>query len=464
MDQPQARDRMPSRRAFVARLAAVVVAPAGLAACRGDDSASGGAASSGGGRPPSDSDRDQRPRRPLPTAQPRVRVRVFKARGSAPAVQIGGAGQRLEVQFPPGRPREVAPDRASVQLRGPVNVTLGPEGWSLTDAAGRRTPIGGVETLEIAPGSKAKPGLELLERVFPGSLYLVARTDVEARAFDVVNALDMEVYLPGVVAGELYDHWLLETRAAQAIAARSFACSECAHYQGRRSYDLQDTAASQVYLGLTGHRASAEAVEMTRGVVLASDGVLVPGYYSSCCGGLAAAAVDAIGPNPVNDVAPLRGRAGLDVCSDARIARWTVERPVASLTRRLVAYGRQHRPRDLSSLAEIASIEVTASNEHGRPTRYGVTDVKGRRVELSANRLRSASDYTGPGLEPPRQPLWSTHLTVTVKDESAIIEGRGYGHGVGLCQYGAEMLARSGKEHEAIVAWYYPGAELVRVY
>jgi stage II sporulation protein D len=274
----------------------------------------------------------------------------------------------------------------------------------------------------------------------------------------------MEAYLPGVVAGELFDHWRLPTRAAQAVAARSFAASEHAQARGRRAYDVTNTPDSQVYRGLVDHAPTLEAVEMTRGVLLAYDKLLVPGYYSSCCGGLAADAVHAIGRNPINDTPPLRGREGVDVCTDAKLARWTIERPRATLTQRMRAWGERRGRAPLAEMKTISAIEVVERNAHGRPTRYTVAGRKGQSVELSAYELRAAANYSGGGLPTPKRALWSSHVTVTMEEATAIFDGHGYGHGAGLCQYGAEALARSGRSHEEILAWYYPGVVLTRAY
>ncbi len=203
---------------------------------------------------------------------------------------------------------------------------------------------------------------------------------------------------------------------------------------------------------------------MTRGVMLSWEGRLVPGYYSSCCGGVSADALDVIGTNPVNDVSPLKGRRGEDVCTGVKIARWTIERPLDVLSGRLAAYGRRHRLSDLAAMKRLVSIETVSANPHGRPTRYAVTSATGSRVELSAERLRAAVNYAGSGETAPKRALLSSHVNVSIEDESAVFEGRGYGHGAGLCQYGAEHLARSGKSHREILAWYYPGAELTKAY
>ncbi|MCZ6542410.1 MAG: SpoIID/LytB domain-containing protein [Planctomycetota bacterium] len=461
ISRPEVPGHVSSRRAFIAQLAVIAVAapPAVLTACGSDSSSGDKTANSGPQRGESGAQGDARRRlRPvLPPHEPVVRVRVFKARGVEPAIRIGEAQQWLRL----GADSLETPE---VVLRGPLDARLGPKSFSIIDANGIRAPTEGTMTLDIATMPDADGPLKLQQRRYPGPLRLVARTDVGAGAFDVINVVDLEAYLPGVVAGELYDHWRMQTRAAQAIAARSFACSEHAFFGARRAYDMTDTAASQVYLGSVRHQDSIDAVAMTRGVVLADEGLLVPGYYCSCCGGLAAVAVDAIGSSPVNDIAPLRGHTGRDVCWESRIARWTIERPVAVMTRRLIAYGKRRRRDDLANLAQIASIEATARNRHGRPRRYTVTDINRRTAELSAEKLQSAANYAGPGLSAPKRRLWSSHITVTFNGPTATLQGRGYGHGVGMCQYGAEALARSGQNHQAILAWYYPGAGLVQAY
>jgi stage II sporulation protein D len=442
----------PTRRAFLARVALVAAAPM-LGRCGRDD----GGGSSASQEPLGGEAGSLRARPVLPTREPRMRVRVVAARGTEAQARIGDARQWLRL----GPASREGPE---VVLRGPLEIGVGAERWSIIDANGVRGHAEGLEPLALAALSTNEPVVPVADRSYPGSMRLHARPDLGDGAFDVINVVDMEEYLPGVVAGELFDHWRLETRSAQAVAARSFAASEHAQAGGRRAYDVTSTPASQVYRGLVDHEETLEAVRMTRGLVLSYEGLLVPGYYSSCCGGLAARAVDAIGRSPVNDTPPLYGRRGVDVCTDAKIARWTIERPVETLTRRLVAWGdRRGRPK-LEDLAEVAAIEVIERNEHGRPTRYAVADRKERRVEMDADHLRSAANYAGPGLSPPRRPLWSSHVSVTVRDRTVVFEGRGYGHGVGMCQYGAETLARSGMDYRSILRWYYPGADLTRAY
>jgi SpoIID/LytB domain protein len=138
-----------------------------------------------------------------------------------------------------------------------------------------------------------------------------------------------------------------------------------------------------------------------------------------------------------------------------------VTRPVATLTRRFIGFGLHHGRRDLANLVEVRTIEAIERNEHGRPTRYAIEDIRDQRIELGAERLRRAMNFTGRGLAAPKEPLHSSCVEVAIKDGQATIEGRGYGHGVGLCQYGAEALARDGVPYGEILRRFYPGAALV---
>ncbi|MEE8155101.1 MAG: SpoIID/LytB domain-containing protein [Phycisphaerales bacterium] len=387
-----------------------------------------------------------------------MRVRVFRARAETPCVQIGETDQWLRV-FP------LASAAGTVVLRGPLQVCVESDRWSIVDEDSRRAPVENLDGLDIASLADAGPVVRLNERFYPGSLRLVARTDQGPEAFDVINLVPLEAYLPGVVSAELFDHWHLQTRAAQAIAARSFACSEHTLFRGRRAYDVTNTAVSQVYIGRVKHDDTLDAVRTTRGQVLAYAGALVPGYYSSCCGGLAARAVDVIGDHPANDVVPLDGREGEDICTAVKVANWTIQRPVEMLTRRLIAYGNRRNRDDLAELATIASIEVAEVNSHQRPTRYAVTDVRAHRMELGAETFMRAANYDqGQGLSPPKQSLMSSYVSAIVNESTVIFNGHGLGHGAGMCQYGAEQLARSGTSHRDIVAWYYPQALIVQAY
>jgi SpoIID/LytB domain protein len=174
--------------------------------------------------------------------------------------------------------------------------------------------------------------------------------------------------------------------------------------------------------------------------------------------------MDAIGSNPVNNVAPLHGRSGSDVCTEASVYKWTVEQPIDLLGRRQIAYGQEKRNRELAGMTRLASIDVSGSNANGRVTRMRIVDERDSAVELSAEEFRRAANYSGQGLHPPQKPLRSSHVRASFTCSTVSFVGYGFGHGVGLCQHGAEILSKSGMQHKDIVRWYYPDVELVKAY
>ncbi len=396
----------------------------------------------------------------VPAVEPIVRVRIARARDPRDATLIdllGGPGWisvAAEHADGPG---------AAYVLRAPLRLARTGDGWRLQDDAGYTPAVDPDATLRLRPLGGDRAGLRVDETPYPGTVAVHPRTDIAGAAFDVVNHTALEAYLPGVLARELFNHWRPEAFAAQAVAARSYAASEIQHFANRRHYDVTNTQASQAYIGEVELPVAREAVEATRGVCLQSGPWLTPGYYSACCGGRANRAIDGIGPNPVNDLPTLEGRPGDDVCLDAPPARWQVRRTATSFGARIAAYGAQ-RDEELRDFDALAAITVADANHHGRPVRYELRDVRGRSATIDAGRLRAAANYATRRLARPKDPFRSgyldTALDITVTRGVLDVDGRGYGHGVGLCQHGAQQLARNGLHWADILEWYYPGIEL----
>lgn len=479
-----------TRRDFLFRAGALAAAPLVLGACRRGRSPEPAATQPANAGvtngPPHNLDdvgdlATFRP--PLPPNEPPIRVRVLRVRdGQHAALRIGSEGQWLMVHGEAG-PNDPQPARGAA-VQGPLDVDMTDRGWSIVDAKGFRVSVSPHDTLDLRLLADDSSGLIQVSssakdmRAYPGELRLVSRHDLDeydsrsgavtryARAFDVINVVGLETYLPGVLAGELYANWRPETFAAQAIAARSFACTEAAVFAGRRHYDVANNASSQMYLGDVRHDRAKEAVQTTRGRMLAFGGLLVSGYYSSCCGGAAASATDAIGSNPVNNAPPLRGRSGSDVCSDAAVFHWTIEQPLDQLVRRIAGYARDRSLRELEDLQRLASIDVSAVNDHGRPTRMAVVDQTGARVEMLAEDFRRAANFSSADgtIKPPEKELRSANVRTSIVGSKVIFEGYGFGHGVGLCQHGAESLARAGTSPDDILRWYYPQVDITSAY
>jgi stage II sporulation protein D len=131
------------------------------------------------------------------------------------------------------------------------------------------------------------------------------------------------------------------------------------------------------------------------------------------------------------------------------------------LTRRLKAWSKGRDHDDLGSFSTVDSIEASSRNEHGRPTVLRLKDRRGRTADLTIAEFLAAANFNGRGSgQRPSKPLWSGWATGELKRGRVQLEGHGFGHGVGLCQYGAQALGMEGRSYQEILSWYYPGAEI----
>ncbi len=304
----------------------------------------------------------------------------------------------------------------------------------------------------VTEGNKAKQ--------ITGTIELYPRADLSSHAFDVIATVPVEQYLPGVLAGELYAHWHPATFEAQAIAARSYAVAHHLQRVSSSHYDVSDDTSSQMFLGEVSLDIAHRAVKKTSGIVLSWDNTVVPAYYSACCGGTAATALDAISGSKQHNILPLLGHEGKDVCTSLEVHAWVARRDSRTLRKRLNACSTPMHLPELATIRSVRSIEPTETNVHGRPTRLAIIDRRRQIVEVRARDLIRAVNASVESMESPTQTIWSSFLEGKKIGNDLQFKGYGMGHGVGLCQYGAQELAGHGNSFEEILSWYYPSAIL----
>lgn len=304
---------------------------------------------------------------------------------------------------------------------------------------------------------------------YPGHLELVAERNDAGQftgRFDAVNHVGMESYLPGVLSQELYAGWDEAAYRAQAVAARSYAIWEMRLPVRRNShFDLEAGQASQAYLGDKASDKARRAVADTAGQVLTFEYRVLPAFYSSCSGGTGQDAV-AAWPGKVDDLAPLRGRAHGGWGQQSTKFRWgPITRDRSALSRRIAAWGRAEK-QPVARLGLLTKVEVTATNRVGRPTKVRLSDDAGQTFELYCEQLRMASNFRAAGLPTIDMSnlVYSSHAEYTITGSRVSITGRGFGHGVGMCQFGAQHMATEGYDYRRILGFYYPGAEIRKLY
>lgn len=422
-------------------------------------------------------------------SEPALRIRIFEG-----VAESRLAGPRELIIAPVARPE------AARTVTTPTTIRRGTSGWYLRDGAGSPVAFGDAtrgtpESLSIR-AADGKSLITINDQPYPGDFVIVPRQRAVTPApatpatgaaapsttpaptnildqlrFDIVESVGMETYLPGVVAKEMLPRWSPNAYKAQAIAARSYAIHEMERSRAKgEPFDLESSQLDQVYGGSVTTGPAADAVRATRGMVLTHDSTILRAYYSSTCGGRPAAAKD-VWPTTrgfeFNLAAPIQGTQGPEeACTFSPRHRWTTSRPTAELVKRLAGYGRENglAIRAIASLAKLEPATITAD---ARPTTYRIFDADGKWYPISAEQLRNACNWTSNSGLPAitaQTRVYSGDVEFKVEKDTTTITGRGFGHGVGMCQFGAEGMSREGKTAEQILMHYYPGAQLIKAY
>ena len=247
-----------------------------------------------------------------------------------------------------------------------------------------------------------------------------------------------EEYLVGVLRAESSEKWPLEALRAQAIVARTYAAYHRMLGAGK-PYHIVASSAHQQYAGRV---ASASplwaAVSDTSGQVLRWEGEVFPAFYHTESGGFTEEARSVFA---ARNVPGLRG-VRCEFSAGSPHFYWSLDLRLADLADRL-------RRNDLA-IGDVVAVEVTERTASLRASWVSVQGTRGT-ARLRGQDLRRVVGY---------DTLKSTLFAVAVDGEFARFAGRGYGHGVGMCQWGAKTMAEQGFTARQIVEYYYPGATL----
>lgn len=348
----------------------------------------------------------------------------------------GKAGESISIELSGGRMRTMrANGRASDRLAGPFLVrSLSPDGF-----------------------------LVFNKKKYRGEITL----NVTDSGMLVVNRLPMEAYLRGVVPLEIGKRTREELAAvqAQAVAARSYSYSHIGNTT--RSFDMFATVQDQVYGGVDAETPlTDEAIRSTAGMVLKYGGrVLANTPYSSTCGGSTAATSEVWWKEPdqpflqrVSDRIP-----GTDkyYCDPSPRFRWTQSFTGDELSTVISKYLASYTNAPKGELGRVRMVRELGRTESDRVRALEIFTERGT-YTLRANDIRFVL-RTPSGVT-----LNSTYFTTQVVAgpsgvQQLTLTGRGYGHGIGMCQWGAIGRARAGQDYKTILTTYYRGTTVERI-
>lgn len=272
--------------------------------------------------------------------------------------------------------------------------------------------------------------------------------------FEAILELDLEEYLKGVLPSEMPAHWPLEALKAQAVAARSYAISRIQERRTER-FHVEASILDQVYqfenfLGISteNQKKIKRAVEATQGMVLSQPGGRVhKSFYHSHCGGHTEVAERVWGRSQKNrDVATRTVEDSQ--CALTRSFKWSFVKSKERLKSRLASHLSGSDPTERGSIADVTPMGVSGS---GRVSHLNFEWADGSISKISTQEFRSLMGFNL---------VKSTLFELSWDGEVLRLEGRGHGHGVGMCQHGARFMAQAGADHQSILNRYYPQAHL----
>ena len=259
-------------------------------------------------------------------------------------------------------------------------------------------------------------------------------------SLDVINVVDLERYLSSVVGSEMDPSWPQAALQAQAIVARTYAV---AHLGTREwlGYDLRAGEQDQAYKGVEAETPSVvAAVSATRGKILVAGADVVHAYYSDCDGGYTSSG------DALDDPQPYLVAQHDPYCETSPDDTWNASVDASSFASALRGrYG---------DIGAVVSAAVGARDESGRALSIAVTGTKDSRViPATAFRMLAGAHV-----------VRSTRIdSISVSNGVIRVAGEGFGHGVGMAQWGARGMAEAGKSADEILKFYYRGAQFASI-
>jgi stage II sporulation protein D len=291
-----------------------------------------------------------------------------------------------------------------------------------------------IDQIEIAPSEYF---------LFNGKRYRgIARVINTGNDLMLVNVLDIESYLYGVLPMEVPALWENDALKAQAVASRTYAIYEIVRARAlNRGFDLYADTRSQVYGGMDAEtKFTTAAVNNTMGEVIKYEGKIIKAYYHSCAGGLTESSEAMFGETrpylmPVNS-------------SFGRIYE-SYNWEIGILLSEFKSKAGGLIP------GEIVAINVIERSPSQRISRLEITDSLGNKIPMSGNDFRMIVGATI---------MKSTRANIRLSEDKITVQGVGYGHGVGMGQWDAQGMAVSGYRYNDILGYFYRGTRVSRMW
>jgi stage II sporulation protein D len=282
-----------------------------------------------------------------------------------------------------------------------------------------------------------------------GKQYVGACTvivDQEKKRYYVVNNLPLEEYVYAVLVCESYAHWPLEMQKVQAVATRTFAqyYMRKAH-KNKEYFDVRNSIFHQRYDGTHQYDHLRKATTQTASEILVYKNKIALTMFDACCGGIIPSKLDTI---DFSEAPYLKRSKICTFCKNFSLYRWKHIASLKELNKKLLID--KSTKKEILRLSPLTKISVAKTDKAG-----SVSEIKceGKKASiiLPTHKIKNS---LGKGLK-------SKFFTLEQKNDQLIFNGKGFGHGLGLCQHGARAMVDQGYSYKKILAFYFPRTKIL---
>lgn len=280
---------------------------------------------------------------------------------------------------------------------------------------------------------------------YQGSLIIVA--DSAEKKLFLINKVHLEDYVFSVVRWESWPGWPLEFNKAFAITCRTYVLQKIMAARSAKKkknapilYDIKATNIHQTYKGIDACEHIRQAVQETAGLIMTHKKKPIIAMYDACCGGIIPAHSKSM---DFRDAPYLARKHACTHCKDFKIFNWTRSYDIDQFS--------QMVQKDNKRIRKLTDIKVSKKDTAGL--------VQEVRVKLG----NSWTTLTGKKVYSLCKHIKSFCFSITKKDNKIIFDGKGFGHHIGLCQWGASRMIKDGADHRQVLDFYYPGVTVMKV-
>ena len=275
------------------------------------------------------------------------------------------------------------------------------------------------------------------EKTYSGSFLIVRHKNKTL----LINVLDLEDYVCSVLRTESWPGWPLEVNKVFASASRSYVIDMVQKARKKKQwYHVKNTNEHQTYTGIHSCPIITAAVKQTEGVFLSHEEKPILAMFDSCCGGVIPAHIADFN---FNDAPYLARPYACTHCKKSRIYSWEAEYNTSDFEEQVREV--------LHSNKKLKEVKVCKKDKAGLVQKVALKS-PGHTVTISGKKMYSLIG----GIK-------SFCFTVRKKAGKIVIAGRGYGHHIGLCQWGAREMVREGWHYKRILQFYYPGTQFMKL-